>query len=286
MLAARLALGDALLDARLRRRGLRRAVRRSSGARDGVVARRRRPAWPRPAGVSSAGACLGGSLGLRGLGRRPLVVSGGLFGVSAIVDLLVVGSTPRWRATVSARARSRLARRRPAVFSSSPVACWRRRPNRSRRCVAMCSRRALSLRSRSSEAFITGRPLACTNLVFTGSLWPARRIASRASVLRHAGELEHHAARLDDGDPALRVALAGAHAGLGRLLGEGLVREDVDPHLAATLDLAGHRDTSGLDLAVGQPARLEGLQAVIAELRRVCWPRERPAAGRDAACGT
>src|SRR5262249_42461567 len=87
--------------------------------------------------------------------------------------------------------------------------------------------------------------------------------------LRHAGELEHHATRLDDGDPAFRVALAGAHAGLGRLLGVGLVREDVDPHLAATLDLAGHRDTSGLDLAIGQPAGLGGLQAVIAEVDRL-----------------
>src|SRR4051794_23844676 len=83
--------------------------------------------------------------------------------------------------------------------------------------------------------------------------------------LRHSGELEHHAARLDDGDPAFGVALAGAHAGLGRLLGVGLVREDVDPHLAATLDLARHRDTGGLDLPVGQPAGLQRLQPVVAE---------------------
>src|SRR6185436_11949642 len=68
------------------------------------------------------------------------------------------------------------------------------------------------------------------------------------------------------GHPALGRALAGAHAGLGGLLGERLVREDVDPDLAATLDLARHGDTSGLDLAVGQPALLEGLQAVLAEL--------------------
>src|SRR3954468_15995288 len=92
--------------------------------------------------------------------------------------------------------------------------------------------------------------------------------------LRHSGELEHHAARLDDGDPAFGVTLAGTHAGLGRLLGVGLVREDVDPHLAAALDLAGHRDTSGLDLAVGQPTGLEGLQAVIAEGDRLLAPRE------------
>src|SRR5687767_14734143 len=84
--------------------------------------------------------------------------------------------------------------------------------------------------------------------------------------LRHAGELEHHAAGLDHGDPALGVALAGAHAGLGGLLRERLVGIDVDPDLAAALDLAGHRDTGGLDLAVRQPAGLEGLEAVLAEL--------------------
>src|SRR4051812_12559535 len=92
--------------------------------------------------------------------------------------------------------------------------------------------------------------------------------------LRHAGELEHHATGLDDGDPALRVALAGAHAGLGRLLGEGLVREDVDPDLAATLDLARHGDTGGLDLAGGEPAGLEGVEPVIAEVHRLLATRE------------
>src|SRR3954452_14108512 len=84
--------------------------------------------------------------------------------------------------------------------------------------------------------------------------------------LGHAGKLEHHSAGLDDGDPALRRTLAGAHAGLGRLLGERLVGIDVDPDLAAALDLAGHRDTRGLDLAVGQPALVERLDAVLAEL--------------------
>src|SRR4051794_41290350 len=85
-------------------------------------------------------------------------------------------------------------------------------------------------------------------------------------VVGDAGELEHHATGLDDGDPALGRALAGAHAGLGRLLGERLVGIDVDPDLAAALDLARHGDTSGLDLAVGQPAGVERLQAELAEL--------------------
>src|SRR6266496_709577 len=65
--------------------------------------------------------------------------------------------------------------------------------------------------------------------------------------LRHAGELEHHATRLDDRDPVLRRALSGAHAGLSRLLGSGLVREDVDPDLATALDLARHGDAGSFD---------------------------------------
>jgi hypothetical protein len=104
----------------------------------------------------------------------------------------------------------------------------------------------------------------------------AHRLAGER--LRHAGELEHHAPWLDDGDPALRVALAGAHARLGRLLRVRLVGEDVDPDLAAALDLARHRDTGGLDLAVGEPAGLERLQPVLAELDALLRAREARAA--------
>src|SRR5215211_460123 len=84
-------------------------------------------------------------------------------------------------------------------------------------------------------------------------------------VLRDTGQLEHHLARLHHGDPTLRIALARAHACLGRLLGDRLVGEDVDPDLPASLDLAGHRDSGGLDLAVGDPAAVERLEPVLAE---------------------
>src|SRR4051812_35309160 len=84
--------------------------------------------------------------------------------------------------------------------------------------------------------------------------------------LRHARHLEHHAPGLDHSDPALGRALTGTHAGLGRLLRVRLVREDVDPDLASTLDLAGHRDTGSLDLAVGDPTAIERLEAVLAVL--------------------
>src|SRR5437868_13822176 len=84
--------------------------------------------------------------------------------------------------------------------------------------------------------------------------------------LRDAGELEHHAARLDHADPALGRALAGAHPRLGRLLRDALVGKDVDPDLAAALDLARHRDPGRLDLAIGDPAGVERLEPVVAEL--------------------
>src|SRR5256712_796106 len=53
--------------------------------------------------------------------------------------------------------------------------------------------------------------------------------------------LEHHATRLHDGHPSLGVALPLPHAGLGRLLGDRLVRKQTGPHLAAPLHLPRQR---------------------------------------------
>src|SRR5665648_973918 len=83
--------------------------------------------------------------------------------------------------------------------------------------------------------------------------------------LVNAGQLEHDPAGLDIGDPPLGGPLAGTHPGLGRLLGDRSVRVDVDPHLAATLDVAGHGDTRGLDLPVGDVGRLESLDPELTE---------------------
>src|SRR6266571_8527752 len=99
-----------------------------------------------------------------------------------------------------------------------------------------------------------------------GELLPGQAERLLGERLRHAGELEHHAARFDHADPALGRALARAHASLGRLLREALVGEDVDPDLAAALDLARHRDPGRLDLSVRDPAGVESLEAVVAVL--------------------
>src|SRR6185436_7416730 len=77
-----------------------------------------------------------------------------------------------------------------------------------------------------------------------------RRQAERLArlLLVHAVHFVEHRARLDLGYPVLGIALAVAHADLGRLLRYRLVREDADPDPAAALDRARHRPPPGLDL--------------------------------------
>src|SRR5215470_5299427 len=116
---------------------------------------------------------------------------------------------------------SRLASFRRVVFSSAPVAAWKRRLNSSCRVSASRCSSSSSLRSRMSLA--------------------RKEITTLA---RHELGLDRE---------LLRVRLVG---------------EDVDPDLPAALDLAGHRDSGGLDLPVGHPAVLERLDAVLAELDR------------------
>src|SRR5207249_129567 len=91
----------------------------------------------------------------------------------------------------------------------------------------------------------------------------AQRVAR--VLLRHAFHLVEDAARLHHRHPLLGRALALAHAGLLRLLGDGLVGEEPDPDPAVPLDEAGDGDAAGLDLAVRDPAALQGLQAVVPE---------------------
>src|SRR3954452_2418130 len=175
------------------------------------------------------------------------------------------------------RAISRLAIFRRAVFSSAPVAAWNRRLNSSCRVSASRCSSSSSVRSRMSLARKEITTLALHELRLHRQLLRGEAQRLLGERLRHTGQLEHDAARLDDGHPALRGALALAHARLSRLLRVRLVGEDVDPHLAAALDLARHRDTSSLDLAVGDPAVLERLDPVLAEVdhglpRRLATP--------------
>src|SRR5699024_10234740 len=107
--------------------------------------------------------------------------------------------------------------------------------------------------------------LSAQNAALGGKLVHRQAQCLASNLLVDTGDLEHHASRLDIGDPPLDGTLARAHADLGRLLGERSIGVDVDEHLAATLHVAGHGDTCGLDLAVGDVGRLESLEAVVAE---------------------
>src|SRR5437879_7162177 len=82
---------------------------------------------------------------------------------------------------------------------------------------------------------------------------------------RHSIHHVQEAPRLHHGNPVFGIALALAHTGLGWLLGDRLIGEDADPDSAATLDMARHGDPGRLELPVCDPARLERLQAVLAE---------------------
>src|ERR1700689_3505518 len=108
------------------------------------------------------------------------------------------------------------------------------------RVSAMCSPSSWSFMSRRSFAEIIASVLPHDELGPDRQLVAGEAHRVPRERLGHAGQLEHHAPRLDDRDPALGRTLAGAHPRLSRLLGHRLVGEDVDPDLAATTDLAGH----------------------------------------------
>src|SRR3954464_8522570 len=164
------------------------------------------------------------------------------------------------------RAISRFVSFNRALFWSGRVTDWKRRLKSScRRSVSRWSSSS-SVRSRSSLGLVKELSLSLHHFGLDGQLLAREAERFLGERLRHACELEHDAARLDHGDPALGRALPRAHAGLGGLLRVALVREDVDPDLAAALDLAVHRYATRLDLAVRDPAAVERLQAVVAEL--------------------
>src|SRR6266487_2679359 len=110
--------------------------------------------------------------------------------------------------TVRMRAISRFARLRRAGLSSAPVADWNRRLNNSCRRSASASSSWLSLMSRNSLAR-KEISLPFHELCLNGQLASGQAKRLLGEVLGHAGQLEHDAARLDDGDPVFRCAFAG-----------------------------------------------------------------------------
>src|SRR5690554_3366075 len=174
----------------------------------------------------------------------------------------------RSRSTVSTRAMSLRTWRMRIGLPSCPTAFWKRRLKSSALSSSTLRTRSSRLRSLSSRAFTD----TLTTLLRPDDAGPDRQLEGgqpqrlHRDRLGHARHLEEDASRLDDGDPVLGRPLAAAHARLGRLLGDGLVGKDPDPELAAALDLPGDGDAGRLDLLRGDPARLQGLQRVLAGL--------------------
>src|SRR4029079_10036458 len=152
-----------------------------------------------------------------------------------------------------------------AVFSSAPVAIWKRRLNKFSR---LSARRRTSSSSESSLSSLALKEISLSlhELRFDAELHPGETHGLASERLGHTGELEHDAAGLDHGHPVLGRALAGAHAGLGGLLRHRLVWGDVEPNRACALDVARHCETSGLDLRVGDPPGVERLEAEVPEV--------------------
>src|SRR5439155_26845924 len=163
-------------------------------------------------------------LDLFGLFRRLVCLLVGLVGHQ------LVPCGPRSFFTVRMRAISRLAVRSRALFSSTPVAVWKRRLKSSWRVSAILRSSSSSLSSRSSLA-LKEIGLSLHELRLDGELLTRKAECFLGQRLRDTRHLEHHAPGPHDGDPALGRALAGAHARLRRLLRDRLVRKEVDPHL-------------------------------------------------------
>src|SRR5215467_3580936 len=175
----------------------------------------------------------------------------------------------RSRRMVFARARSRLACCTRDGFLATPMESWKRRLNSSSVSSRTFCSSSSPFMSRHAEAFMgfcslqgpgTGHEFRLDADLLRGE---TEAFARRGLV--HALHLVHDPAGLHHGDPELGVALALAHASLRGLLGHRLVREDADEDLPAALDTAGEGDAGRLDLAVGDPARLERLEPKIAE---------------------
>src|SRR5882672_10215183 len=172
-----------------------------------------------------------------------------------------------WVSRVRIRARSRLFLVTSEVASSVPARRRILRLKRFSRSSPALRVSSSTLSSFSSAAFISrSQPAAAADHPgVQGQLVRRERHGFLGDLRRHSLHLVEDAAHLHHGDPLFDIALAVAHARLGRLLGHRLVREHADPDLPAALDEAGHGDAARLDLARGQAARLQDLEAVVAE---------------------
>src|SRR2546423_7972788 len=167
------------------------------------------------------------------------------------------------------RAMSRRTIRTRPVFSSCPVARWKRRLNCSFLSFINSSESWSGDIARASSAFISLLRDALDKARLDRKLGGGKRQRFLGELDGDAVHLEQDAARLHPRDPQLDAALAGAHADFQRLLGHRHIGEYPDPDTARTLHVARERAPRRLDLARGDTLRLHRLEAIFAEGERL-----------------
>src|ERR1700744_4475732 len=181
------------------------------------------------------------------------------------------------------RAMSRRKVRMRPVFSTWPLARWKRRLNCSFFRPVNCVSSSSALLARKSSAL----DAALAAVVFLADFLAAAFFAISISSQPRAGDelgrdrqlrlaqthgllggrqvdtvdFEQDAARLDLGHPEFRRALARAHGDFVGVLGHRHVREDPEPHAAGALYFARVGPAARFYFARVQPCRLESLQA-------------------------
>src|SRR5258706_10550983 len=180
------------------------------------------------------------------------------------------------RSTVLSRATSLRITRNRSGSSKVRVPDARRRLNLSLSSSAMRELMSASLISRMSLASICVSLLTYHELRLHSDLGGGKRHRLLSDLGRHALQLKHHSAGLHYRHPSLWRTLSLTHAGLGRLLGDRLVRGTPDPDPAATPDVPRPRATPPLEPAGRKPSSLPPLHAITAERQPPSNPTKRP----------
>src|SRR4029079_7563843 len=132
-------------------------------------------------------------------------------------------------ATVLMRAMSRRTARTRPVFSSCPVARWKRRLNCSFLSFISSSESWSGVSARTSSDFISLLHDALDEARLDRQLGRREAEGFLGELQRDAVNLEQDASRLHARDPQLDAAFARTHAHFERLLGDRHVREHADP---------------------------------------------------------
>src|SRR5215510_1611056 len=136
------------------------------------------------------------------------------------------------------RAMSRRTIRTRPVFSSCPVARWKRRLNCSFLSFISSSESWSGVIARTSSAFISLLRDALNEARLDRKLRGGEPQGLLGEFDRNAVHLEQDAARLHARYPQLDAALARAHAHFERLLGDRHVREHANPDPSGALHVA------------------------------------------------